>query len=289
MIRRRDPTLPNRPANRATKSPNASDQPPAVSTPTQSSTTPHPQRHGVSLQYQLRGQWKDESGCHPRAWEPLNAGEFRCQSDSWTEHRQAACTLICYRRLVAREPVIHFSRQPTVGETRQDSGHEIAGRRPCRTGAGGRRVMARPAVGAALRRCTECSGYEYSGAPACTSCRALVDSIVEEEWSALLRHWDVSSNQEVALAESVAAEPDRHDWRVVDAALDRLVCSACGSRLSRGPVGCSACDLAHGFRYSAIETDRPGVPPGNEHAVRVNVSVVRRPQITSEKIGRAHV
>lgn len=54
------------------------------------------------------------------------------------------------------------------------------------------------------------------------------------------------------------------------------------SRLSRGPVGCSACDLAHGFRYSAIETDRPGVPPGNEHAVRVNVSVVRRPQITSE-------
>lgn len=142
--------------------------------------------------------------------------------------------------------------------------------------------MARPAVGAALRRCTECSGYEYSGAPACTSCRALVDSIVEEEWSALLRHWDVSSDQEVALAESVAAEPDRHDWRVVDAALDRLVCSACGSRLSRGPVGCSACDLAHGFRYSAIETDRPGVPPGNEHAVRVNVSVVRRPQITSE-------
>ncbi|WP_461037365.1 hypothetical protein [Streptomyces mayteni] len=85
------------------------------------------------------------------------------------------------------------------------------------------------------------------------------------------------------LGEMVAAEPDRHDWRVVDAALDRLACSECGERLSRGPVGCSACDLAHGFRYVAIETDRPGVPPGNEHAIRVNVSVVRRPQITSEK------
>ncbi|QOV44784.1 hypothetical protein [Streptomyces chromofuscus] len=109
-----------------------------------------------------------------------------------------------------------------------------------------------------------------------------MDSIVEEEWSAFLRHWDVGGDQEVALAEMVAAEPDRHDWRVVDAALDRLVCSACGDRLSRGPVGCSACDLAHGFRYAAVETDRPGVPPGNEHAIRVNVSVVRRPQGISE-------
>ncbi|MEV0226142.1 hypothetical protein [Streptomyces sp. NPDC050704] len=142
--------------------------------------------------------------------------------------------------------------------------------------------MARPAVGAALRRCAECGGYEYGGAPACTSCRALVDGIVEEEWSAFGRHWDVSGDQDVVLAEMVAAEPDRHDWRVVDAALDRLVCSECGDRLSRGPVGCSACDLAHGFRYAAIETDRPGVPPGNEHAIRVNVSVVRRPQGTSE-------
>ncbi len=142
--------------------------------------------------------------------------------------------------------------------------------------------MVRPAVGAALRRCAECGGYEYSGAPACTSCRELVDGIVEEEWSAFLRDWDAGGDQEVALAEMVTAEPDRHDWRVVDAALDRLVCSACGDRLSRGPVGCSACDLAHGFRYAAIETDRPGVPPGNEHAVRVNVSVVRRPQGNSE-------
>ncbi|WP_244303882.1 hypothetical protein [Streptomyces lydicus] len=141
----------------------------------------------------------------------------------------------------------------------------------------------RPAVGAALRRCAECGGYEYGGAPACPSCRARVDGIVEEGWSAFLRHWDVrdDGDQEAALAEMVVAEPDRHDWRVVDAALDRLACAACGDRLGRGPVGCSACDPAHGFRYAAIETDRPGVAPGNEHAVRVNVSVLRRPQTAS--------
>ncbi|MCC9308391.1 hypothetical protein LN042_15050 [Kitasatospora sp. RB6PN24] len=142
--------------------------------------------------------------------------------------------------------------------------------------------MARPAVGAALRRCAECGGYEYGGAPDCGACRELVDGIIEDEWAVFVQQWGVVTSQDaVALAEMVAAEPDRHDWRLVDAALDRLVCAECGSRLSRGPVGCSACDLAHGFRYAAIETDRPGVPRGNEHGIRVNVSVVRRPHVTS--------
>ncbi|MFF2641288.1 hypothetical protein ACFVUB_15735 [Streptomyces niveus] len=141
--------------------------------------------------------------------------------------------------------------------------------------------MVRPEVGAAPRRCAECSGYEYGGAPACTACRALVDGIVEDAWAAFVHRWDVAHDQEAALAEMVAAEPDRHDWRVVDAALDRLHCARCGDRLGRGPVGCIDCDQAHGFRYAAIETDRPGVPRGNEHAVRVNVSVLRRPHVTS--------
>ncbi|MFD5231489.1 hypothetical protein ACFWJ5_23735 [Streptomyces qaidamensis] len=135
-----------------------------------------------------------------------------------------------------------------------------------------------------LRRCAECGGYAYGGAPACAACRDLVDGIVERAWAAFLGQWDTAAgdDQEHALAEMVVAEPDRHDWRLVDAALDRLVCPDCGGRLARGPAGCPACDLAHGFRYAAVETDRPGVPPGNEHAIRVNVSVVRRPQVTSE-------
>lgn len=141
--------------------------------------------------------------------------------------------------------------------------------------------MARPAVGSAVRRCAGCGGYEYGGAPQCARCRDLVDAIIAEEWAAFLRGWDVGDGDEITLARMVTDEPDRYDWRVVDAAYDRLTCGECGERLSRGPVGCSACDLANGFRYAAIETDRPGAMPGNEHALRVNVSVVRRPHWTS--------
>jgi hypothetical protein len=131
----------------------------------------------------------------------------------------------------------------------------------------------RPDVGAAVVRCVECRGYEYAGAPQCHRCLRLVDDIVEEEWRRFFLDWQSEPAPEVARL--VAAEPDRHDWRVVDAALDRIVCDECGNRLGRGPMDCAGCNLAHGFRYAAMETDRPGVPPGNEHAIRVNVSVIR--------------
>ncbi|GII54059.1 hypothetical protein Pth03_24480 [Planotetraspora thailandica] len=148
----------------------------------------------------------------------------------------------------------------------------------------------RPAVGAPVRRCTACDSWEYGGAPGCPRCAALVDDIVEEAWREFLagEFGTPAHEDERIIAEMVAQEPDRYDWRVVDAALDRLTCDDCGSRLGRGPVGCAPCDLAHGFRYAAIETDRPGVPPGNEHAIRVNVSVVRRPYGISapELLGR---
>ncbi|MEV0083142.1 hypothetical protein [Saccharopolyspora sp. NPDC050642] len=137
----------------------------------------------------------------------------------------------------------------------------------------------RPVIGAALVRCGECGGHEYSGAPDCTRCRTLVDDVVEEEWRRFRAEW--AEEPEAEVAGLVVAEPDRHDWRVVDAALDRIACDECGGRLGRGPMDCAACNLAHGFRYAAVETDRPGASPLNEHAVRVNVSVVRRPQMTS--------
>ncbi|MGI5159437.1 hypothetical protein [Microbispora sp. CA-102843] len=148
----------------------------------------------------------------------------------------------------------------------------------------------RPAVGEPLRWCPSCGGWEYGGAPACPRCAELVDAIVEEGWrDFLLREFGdrVTPADERAIAEMVADEPDRHDWRVVDAALDRLTCAECGGPLGRR-AGCPRCDVAHGTRYVARETDRPGVPPGNEHAIRVNVSVVRRPEGISvpEVLGR---
>ncbi len=140
-------------------------------------------------------------------------------------------------------------------------------------------MWVRPEVGAALMRCVECGGYEYGGAPDCRRCRFLVDALVEEEWQGFVYQW--RDDTELDVARLIAAEPDQHDWRIVDGALDRIVCGDCGGRLSRGPIDCSPCNLAHGFRYAARESDRPGVPPGNEHAIRVNVSVIRRPHVTS--------
>ncbi|MFB9204587.1 hypothetical protein ACFFV7_25570 [Nonomuraea spiralis] len=130
-----------------------------------------------------------------------------------------------------------------------------------------------------MRRCEMCGHWEPAGAPDCERCAGLVDELVEEGWHAFLRQefGDVEPQDERLIARMVVDEPDRHPWRVVDAAYDRLTCAECGGRLSRGPAGCAPCDLANGFRYSAVEIDRPGVPPGNEHALRVNVAVTRRP------------
>jgi hypothetical protein len=40
-------------------------------------------------------------------------------------------------------------------------------------------------------------------------------------------------------------------------------------------VECTACAFANGWRYGAIEVDRPNVPPGNEHVIRVASAVAR--------------
>ncbi|MEO3790109.1 hypothetical protein ABGB14_07840 [Nonomuraea sp. B10E15] len=130
-----------------------------------------------------------------------------------------------------------------------------------------------------MRRCGECAQWEPAGAHGCSRCARLVDEIVEEGWRAFLeREFGTPEPPgERLIAEMVVDEPDRHAWRVVDAAYDRLTCPECGGRLSRGPAGCAPCDLANGFRYAAVEIDRPDVPPGNEHALRVNVAVTRRP------------
>ncbi|MEV4415339.1 hypothetical protein [Catellatospora sp. NPDC049609] len=144
-------------------------------------------------------------------------------------------------------------------------------------------MAVRPGVGDPLRPCPACPSWEYGGAPACPHCAALVDALLEEGWRdhVTAAFGELSPAEEHEIALMVADEPHRHDWRAYDAALNRLTCAACGSPLGSGPLSCAPCELAHGNRYAAIETDRPGTPPGNEHAIRVNVSVVRKPHMTS--------
>ncbi|TCC49834.1 hypothetical protein E0H75_16080 [Kribbella capetownensis] len=84
-----------------------------------------------------------------------------------------------------------------------------------------------------------------------------------------------STPEERELAEVVLQDTSEFGWRVVDGALKQLTCPECGSGLGAGPAGCTSCDRANGFRFAAREVDRPDVPAGNEHAIRVASAVAR--------------
>lgn len=135
--------------------------------------------------------------------------------------------------------------------------------------------------------CAEGSGVGWSADANATSDGAVtmrnLDEVLAAEaaardaaWSRLRAEWgpDVPDS---ALVDLVLDDPSQHLWRTVDAALDRSVCPACGASLGSGPRGCGPCDYADGIRFAGQEPDRPGVPPGNEHAVRVSLTVVRFP------------
>ncbi|MCW3814011.1 hypothetical protein ONA91_06020 [Micromonospora sp. DR5-3] len=113
--------------------------------------------------------------------------------------------------------------------------------------------------------------------PALARAIGALEAELELAWARLLAELDVApgSSEETALGWLVADSPDEHDWRVVDAALDRLTCPFCAATLTRGPATCHRCALYHGMRFAARETDRPNVPPGNEHAIRVSFAVAR--------------
>jgi hypothetical protein len=101
---------------------------------------------------------------------------------------------------------------------------------------------------------------------------AAVEASIAERWALFCVEHEASGPE---LAQIVLQNPAEFEWRVVDAALDQLTCSECGSGLGSGPVECTACEFANGQRYGAIEVDRPNVPPGNEHAIRVASAVAR--------------
>ncbi|TDC84245.1 hypothetical protein E1193_06375 [Micromonospora sp. KC606] len=104
-----------------------------------------------------------------------------------------------------------------------------------------------------------------------------IEAELDLAWARLLSELGVAcgSSDETALSWLVVDSPDEHDWRVVDAALDRLTCTECGSTLTRGPDTCRRCTYYHEVRFAAREVDRPDVPAGNEHAIRVSFAVAR--------------
>lgn len=126
-----------------------------------------------------------------------------------------------------------------------------------------------------LTRCLACEWWRPAGAPDCRACFSWIVGMLDRAWANFLRHEGLTDEE--GLAELIVAEVERHEWEVVEAAYRRVTCEACGCGLSAGPVGCSQCDMAHGFRYAARETDRPGADYGNEHALRVAVSAVLVP------------
>jgi hypothetical protein len=103
-----------------------------------------------------------------------------------------------------------------------------------------------------------------------------IERSIDTAWVQARQDSPVRSDEEAARL--VLADPSRHPWRLVDAALDRLRCPDCDAKLGSGIRGCPSCDLADGFRFTGRESDRDGVPPGNEHAIRVSTAVLRAPR-----------
>ena len=113
--------------------------------------------------------------------------------------------------------------------------------------------------------------------PRFTAALRQVEDSIDAAWRTFCAESQVEPGTPEAreLAEVVLQDPSEFEWRIVDGALEQLSCPECGAGLGAGATGCASCDQANGFRFAGREIDRPGVPPGNEHAIRVSSAVAR--------------
>ncbi|MEU4534185.1 hypothetical protein AB0G15_04875 [Streptosporangium sp. NPDC023825] len=125
-----------------------------------------------------------------------------------------------------------------------------------------------------MRRCTDCGCWEYGGAPGCARCAALVDRIVEDGWRGFLQErfggTGLSAEEESAIAEMVADEPDRHDWRLgLPALLDGFLPTTAQAQAMRARINAGAGydDLA-GRWGSSFPSDAEATGPGRRRDVK---------------------
>jgi hypothetical protein len=141
---------------------------------------------------------------------------------------------------------------------------------------GGRRVP-RPQT---VEPCPTCRADLATSYLSCPTCDEAVDRYWHADWDALLAAEGISpgSEDEQLLAQAVVAEQDRHPWTVVDLAMSKVACSACGGPLGGGVKGCAECDFAFGNLWAYDqEASRQGTMTMNEHALRVARWVIRHP------------
>ncbi len=138
-----------------------------------------------------------------------------------------------------------------------------------------------------IEPCRHCGAPVGTTYPACVACSEAVDRYWQADWAALLAAQGAAPGAagETALARVVLAQPDRHPWTVVDVAMSRVRCDACGCEMGGGPKDCTACEMAFGGLWAYdVEALYDGAMTGIEHALRVGRWVLRYPHRQSTNV-----
>lgn len=127
-----------------------------------------------------------------------------------------------------------------------------------------------------MPHCPSCGWRTPGGAAGCATCLEWVRRDLSKAFCEWVGAHDLRGPS-CDVAELVLDGAPTVPWRVYDHAMSVSRCHDCGQPPSAGPDDCLRCTLLHGNRFAARESDRPDVPAGNEHAIRVATAVVTSP------------